>query len=212
MCRAVKYFAVCLAAAALLLPATAAAAEKKKKKPSTKEKVAAFFKVDGPRWQASMMSNFVTFIDYDNYKRDGRGASAFGLFRISRALGLSLEVGYFIFERAYEIPEDVEDYVELEATQLFTIKALLRYDLDIIDIHPWVAAGVAVYFFAAGNLEDIDPVHWGPNVEVGLDYALGGRFLLGFVYGWGWIMKYAPPEGNDYPSMTQIAIKMGGVF
>ncbi len=212
MCRALStYLAVCVAAAALLQPAPAAAGSKKNK-PSTKEKIAAFFRVDGPRWQAAMMSNFVTFIDYDNTKRDGRGAGAFGLFRISRALGLSLEVGYFYFERAYDIPEDVEDFEEPEATQLFTLKALLRYDLDIIDIHPWVAAGGAVYFFAAGNLEDLDPVHWGPNVEVGLDYALGERWLLGFVYSWGWIMKYAPPEGNDYPTLTQIAIKMGGVF
>jgi hypothetical protein len=189
----------------LRAPAGAAAKAKKKKKLDLK----AAFVFDEPRWQISMLSNFAIFSDYDNFERNGRGAGLFGLFRITRALSACVETGYFYFERAGGAPED---YVEGESTQVVRIKGLVRYDLDIIELHPYVAAGGSLYFFVAGNLKDFDPFHYGVDVELGLDFTLAERILFGVAFDWGWILKYAPPPGNDYPTFVQIAVKMGGIL
>ncbi len=207
MSRRAAYGVLALAGLLLLLaPAEAAARAKAKKK---KLNLKAAFVFDEPRWQISMLSNFAIFSDYDNFERSGRGAGLFGLFRITRALSVSVETGYFYFERARGAPED---YIESESTQLVRLKGLVRYDLDIIELHPYVAAGGSLYFFAAGNLKDFDPFHYGVDVELGLDFTLAERILFGVVFDWGWILKYAPPPGNDYPTFVQIAVKMGGIL
>ena len=41
---------------------------------------------------------------------------------------------------------------------------------------------------------------------------LAEHILLGVAFDWGWILKYAPPPGNDYPTFVQIAVKMGGIL
>lgn len=174
-----------------------------------KKKKFAAFRFDAPRWQVSMLSSFAFFMDYDNFERNGRGAGLFGLFRITRAISASVEAGYFYFERTGDAPDD---YEEPENTQTVKLKSLFRYDLDIIEFHPYVAVGGSLYFFATGNLKETDPFHYGLNIELGLDYELAGRILFGLAFDWGWILKYAPPPGNDYPTFTQIAIKMGGIL
>lgn len=207
MFRRAAYWVLAVAGLLIILAPSAASAKAKKKKKKLDLKAAFVF--DEPRWQITMLSNFAIFSDYDNFVRNGRGASLFGLFRITRALSASVEAGYFYFERARDAPEE---YIESESTQAVRLKGLVRYDLDIIELHPYVAVGGSLYFFAAGNLKDFDPFHYGVDIELGLDFTLAERILLGVVFDWGWILKYAPPPGNDYPTFVQIAVKMGGIL
>ena len=193
-----------LAAGLLILPSPAEASP-----PKPKRDWKAPFVFDEPRWQISLLSSFATFNDYDNFERNGRGASLCGLFRITRSISVTLDAGYFYFQK---VPDAPEDYLELENTQAVTIKGLFRYDLDIIELHPYVAVGGSLYFFTAGNLSDFDVTHWGLNGEAGLDFTLAGRVLFGFVFDYGWILKYAPPAGNDYPTFMQLAVRMGGIL
>jgi len=194
------------AAAALLQAGPAGAAPKKK---TVKEKIRAAVRFDEPRWQVSMLSDFIIFYDYNNFLRNGRGVSLCGLFRITRAVSVAAEAGYVVFGHARKAPDD---YIETKGTQTTRLKGLVRYDLDIIELHPYVALGGSLYVFTTGDLHGFDPFHYGIDVEVGLDYVLAERILFGLVFGWGWILKYAPPPGNDYPTFMQIAIKMGGVL
>ncbi len=188
----------------IFYPQTSSSETKKKKR-----NLKAPFVFDEPRWQVAATSNFVTFRDYDNLTRNGRGAGLFGLFRVTRAISVVVDAGYCYLGR---VEDPAPDYPEHENTQVFLLEGLFRYDLDVIELHPFVAAGGSFYFFFAGNLGAVDIMHWGINLQAGIDFTLAKRVAWGFVFDYGWILKYSPPPGNDYPTFMQLAVKMGIVL
>jgi hypothetical protein len=207
MCRKRTYglLALALLASGLVLRPVPSEASPKKKRDWK-----APFVFDEPRWQVSMTSNFATFNDYGNVEKNGKGASLCGLFRITRSISVTLETGYFYFQK---VPDAPEQFLEIENTQAIKVEGLFRYDLDIIELHPYVAVGGSLYFFLAGIIHDrLDITNWGINLEAGLDFTLAGRVLFGFVFDYGWILRYAPPPGTDYPTFMQLAVRVGSVL
>jgi len=192
-----------LAAALAPLPAGGAEGQKAKKK---KKDLLAVFKFDAPRWQVSLDGSYARFVDYDNLLRQGGGVGVGGLFRLTRFLSIAARADWFVFDKAEKPPEE---YEERGRTQVVRLGALLRYDLDIIPVKIFMAAGASLYVFAAGNLHALDPLNWGPDVQAGVDWELHRKALVGFLFQYGWILKYAPPAGKDYPTFMQVAVKVG---
>jgi len=178
-------------------------------KNTLKAKLRDIFVFEEARWQTLVISEFATFIDYENMERNGKGVAIAGLFRVTRALSVEVEFGYYFFSRVKSPPED---FKERENTQTMRLEGLLRWDFDIIELHPFIAFGGCLYFFPSGNLSKIDSTHWGPNIKVGVDFTLAGRVVWGFVFDHGWILKYSPPPGKDFPTFSQLGVKMGAVF
>ena len=196
-----------LLAAALVALTVARTVESSPKK---KPKWTSVFHFSAPRWQVGLSGSYASYMDYYNIKRGGGGIGLFGLFRITRALCLFAEADYFYFEKDGGVPES---HVDPSRTQAVKFKGLIRYDIDISEVHPYAAAGGSLYVFTAGFIkEKVDPFHWGPELELGIDWEIRSRVVLGFAFDYGWIVKYSPPPGNKYPTFMQIAIRVGSIL
>jgi len=167
------------------------------------------FKLDIPRWQILVCSSYAVFEDYESYLRKGGGAGLFGLFKITSAISVS---GSAVFYRFGRVEGAGEDYPEEGNTEVIKVSSIIRYDIDIADIYPYFGAGGSIFIFTSGIFRDIDPLHWGPDVEVGLDWNFIWKLMISISANWSWLVKYSPPPGMQVPLFFQATVRLGGLI
>jgi len=171
------------------------------------------FKHQDPRWQVAATPCYALLSGYDGTKRRGGGVGASALFQLTSAFSIVIEAGWLMLPPA---PRD------RAATQAAIFQALVRYDIDVIDVRPYVAAGGIAAVFASGHMRDAEVgpdappsavgASWGPLIEAGLDWRPLPFLVVGLALDMGWFMRFSPIEGKPWPQVRTAGAHVGIYF
>jgi hypothetical protein len=170
------------------------------------------FRHPDPRWQIAATPCYSLVIGYDGVRRRGGGAGVGALYQLTSAFSLVAEARWHMVA-----PRPAET-----ATQAVAFKLMLRYDLDVLEVRPYLAAGGTAVIFPAGYMRDVEVgeeappgsvgANWGPVIETGVDWRPVRWLVVGLVLDMGWLMRFAPLEGNPWPQIRSAGAHAGIYF
>jgi hypothetical protein len=191
---------VTLLAAILLAPAAARAG----KSP---------FRHPDPRWQIVSTPAYAVLTAYDGVKRRGGGAGLSVLYQLTSGFSLTAEARWHMFA-----PRPADS----TATQGVGFKLMVRYDLDVLPIRPYLAVGGTAVIFPAGHMRDVElgedapaaavGANWGPIIEAGIDWRPIPLLAVGIALDMGWLLRFRPPAGQPWPQIRTIGAHCGVYF
>jgi hypothetical protein len=171
------------------------------------------FKHEDPRWQVQAAGGYAVLTGYDGKVRRGGSAGLSALAQLTSAFSISLEARWHAFAA---LP------VDSRPAQAVGFQLMVRYDLDVLDVRPYLAAGGTAMIFPAGHMRDAEvgpdapagAVGWniGPVIELGLDWRPIPLFVVGIQLDMGWLLRFTPPGGNPWPQMRTISARLGAYF
>ncbi|MBW2260573.1 MAG: hypothetical protein JRG91_01265 [Deltaproteobacteria bacterium] len=171
------------------------------------------FKHPDPRWQIVSTPAYAVLTAYDGVRRRGGGAGLAVLFQLTSGFSLTTEVRWHVFA-----PRPADG----AATQGVGFKLMVRYDLDVLPIRPYLAAGGTAVIFPVGYMRDLEVgegapssavgANWGPIIEVGLDWRPIPLFAVGIALDMGWLLRFTPPSGKPWPQIRTAGAHCGVYF
>jgi hypothetical protein len=173
------------------------------------------FKHPDPRWQITATGGYSLLRGYDGRNRRGGTAGLTALTQLTTGFSLFLDARWHMFS----INEKAEDR---KPTQAVDLKLMLRYDLDVLSIRPYLAAGGIGAIFMSGPMRDAEvgedappsAVGWnlGPVIELGVDWRPVPLLAVGLVLDMCWLMRFQPPEGKQWPQIRTVRARVGLYF
>lgn len=171
------------------------------------------FAHEDPRWQISLTPSYTVLVGYDGKTRRGGGVDACALVQLTTAFSIALESGYFTAQRRAQ---------DSGITHAVRFKLMVRYDLDVIQFRPYLAAGATAVVFEQGVMEDAEDwsspsgvkvgMNLGPVIEGGLDWRPIRWLVVGIVLDMAWLMRFTPARDTPWPSVRTAGVRLGIYF
>ncbi len=171
------------------------------------------FKHPDPRWQIVSTPAYAVLTAYDGVRRRGGGTGLAVLTQLTSGFSLTVEARWHIFA-----PRPADG----AATQGVGFKLMVRYDLDVLPIRPYLAAGGTAVIFPVGYMRDLEVgqeapagavgANWGPIIEAGIDWRPIPLLAVGIALDMGWLLRFTPPSGKPWPQIRTIGAHCGVYF
>lgn len=171
------------------------------------------FEHPDPRWQIFSTPAYAVLTGYDGIRRRGGGAGIALLYQLTSGFSLTTEARWHVFAPT---PADGSP------TQGVGFKLMVRYDLDVLPVRPYLAAGGLAVIFPAGFMRDAElgedapggavGANWGPIIEAGVDWRPIPLLVVGIALDMGWLLRFRPPPGEPWAQVRTAGAHCGVYF